>query len=125
MKAPGMESWTTRWLEVLAHAESEGFQVDSPMYGFGDPTSYRLVEAVVRATQECGAIRHGAECFNFYFPQELDNEFLVVWEGFHEKAGKPWDYKDAAELRSFLLDRIRDGYAFPLNPVWPLRDQGW
>ena len=26
-----------------------------------------------------GAVRHGAECFNFYFPQELDPEFLVVW----------------------------------------------
>ena len=31
---------------------------------------------------EAGAVRHGAECFNFYFPQELDREYLVIYEGF-------------------------------------------
>jgi len=30
-----------------------------------------------------GGVRHAAEAVNYYFPQELDDEFLVVWEGFH------------------------------------------
>merc|ERR1712136_587241 len=25
----------------------------------------------------------------------------------------------------FLMDRIDDGFSFPLNPVWPVRDEGW
>ena len=28
---------------------------------------------VVKVTASCGAIRHGAECFNFYFPQDLQS----------------------------------------------------
>ncbi|CAE7457066.1 unnamed protein product [Symbiodinium natans] len=56
---------------------------------------------------------------------ELDDEFLVVWQGFSEMHGKPWDYKDEASLRAFLLERIQEGFSFPLNPVWPVRDKGW
>jgi len=29
------------------------------------------------------------------------------------------------DLRQFLIERARDGFAFPINPVWPLRDNGW
>ena len=46
-----------------------------------------------------GAVRHGAECFNFYFPQELDKEFLVVWDGF---SNPPWKAFKEADLRDFL-----------------------
>merc|ERR1712107_201431 len=91
----------------------------------GDATSYGLIGAVVQATCDSGAVRHGAECFNSYFPQELDEEYLAVWDGFTEKEGKPWAYLDEAELRHFLLARIGEGYAFPLNSVWPVRDDGW
>jgi len=28
-------------------------------------------------------------------------------------------------LREFLLERVHEGYVFPLNPVWPVRDKGW
>jgi hypothetical protein len=28
-------------------------------------------------------------------------------------------------LRSFLLERAAEGFSFPLNPVWPVRDPGW
>merc|ERR1719265_1169944 len=28
-------------------------------------------------------------------------------------------------MRQFLLDRMDDGYCFPMNPVWPCRDKGW
>ena len=67
-------------------------------------------------------MRHGAECFNYYFPQDLDDQFLVVWSGY---SNPPWRSVGEPELRDFLLARCRDGYSFPLNPVWPIRDPGW
>ena len=48
---------------------AKGFHPNLPDFGFGDPTSYRFVEDVVSELKVCGAVRHGAECFNFYFPQ--------------------------------------------------------
>ena len=36
---------------------------------WGIPHDLRLPPKVVKVTESCGAIRHGAECFNFYFPQ--------------------------------------------------------
>jgi hypothetical protein len=63
-------------------------------------------------------VRHGAECFNFYFPQELDDEFLIVSESFPEK----WRYVSISELQDFLLQKIQEGYTFPLNPKWILCD---
>jgi hypothetical protein len=69
-----------------------------------------------------GALRHGAECFNYYFPQDLDDEFLVISE---DLPGKDhWTYMNAEEVQEFLLARIRDGYTFPLNLKWVLCD-GW
>jgi len=114
--------WTTRWLEVIRKASEGGFHPVFPKYGYGDPVSYRLISDIVEETAPCGAVRHGAECSNFYFPQELDDQYLVVWYKF---PNKPWDYMTEDGLRKFLLARIQDGYAFPINPVWPVRDQGW
>jgi len=122
LKAPDHNPWGVRWLEVLKKEGEKGFHPKFPKYGFGDPTSYRLIGDVVTETKDCGAIRHGAECFNYYFPQELDDEYLVVWEGFPDK---PWAYKTEKTMREFLLERMKDGYSFPLNPVWPCRDKGW
>jgi hypothetical protein len=69
-----------------------------------------------------GAVRHGAECFNYYFPQDLDDEFLVISE---DLPGKDhWAYMNAEEVQNFLIARIRDGYTFPLNLKWVLCD-GW
>mmetsp|Transcript_11987 Transcript_11987/g.21220 ORF Transcript_11987/g.21220 Transcript_11987/m.21220 type:complete len:748 (+) Transcript_11987:163-2406(+) len=116
------QSWNSRWLEVIAKEHERGYHPVPPKYGFGDPTSYRLIGDVVAETAPCGAIRHGAECCNLFFPQELDEEYLVVWHGFPDK---PWDYKTEEGLRKFLLERCEEGYAFPLNPVWPVRDKGW
>ncbi|CAE8721933.1 unnamed protein product, partial [Polarella glacialis] len=68
----------------------DGFQPKLPKFGFGDQTSYSITSDLVDSTVETGAVRHGAECFNWYFPQELDPEFLVVWEGFAgEKVSDP------------------------------------
>jgi len=122
LRTPSTSSWSTRWLSVLREAHDEGFEPVVPKYGFGDATSYGLTEAVVSATRDSGAVRHGAECFNAYFPQELDDHFLIVWEGFDDK---PWDYMMEPKLREFLTARIREGFSFPVNPVWLVRDPGW
>lgn len=61
---------------------------------------------VIAETAPCGAVRHGAECCNLYFPQELDDEYLIVWQGF---SGKPWDYKTEAKPRTFDLRSSRAG----------------
>ena len=122
LHSPSSSGWNTRWLEVLNEADRDGFHPEIPEFGFGDPTSYRLTKEVIEATKMCGAVRHGAECFNFYFPQELDSEYLIIWDGFE---GKTWSYRNSAGLVEFLLARVEDGYAFPLNPVWPVRDEGW
>jgi len=123
LKTPDHNPWTVRWLEVLKKEGERGFHPKIPKYGFGDPTSCRLIGDIVTCTSDCGAIRHGAECFNYYFPQELDDEYLVVWDGFQEE--KPWAYKTETTMREFLLERLEDGFCFPMNPVWPVRDKGW
>jgi CRP-like cAMP-binding protein len=122
LSTPDHQPWTSRWLTVLKEQAAVGFKYTLPKYGFGEATSTRLIEDVVTETLSCGAIRHGAECFNYTFPQELDDDFLVVWENYPDK---PWAYLTEPQLREFLLERITDGFAFPLNPVWPVRDKGW
>lgn len=122
LKTLDTNPWTSRWLTVIGEEAKRGFHPTLPKYGFGDPTSYRLTGDVVTETAPCGAIRHGAECCNFYFPQELDDEFLIVWK---ELPDKPWGYFTEAGVREFLLERVKDGWCFPLNPVWPVRDKGW
>jgi len=119
---PQPAGWTKRWLEVLKKEGAAGFHPELPKYGFGDPTSYDIMAKAVHRLGLSGAVRHGAECFNFYFPQELDEEFLVVWEGF---PSVPWQYLSQSQLKEFLLMRVPDGYSFPLNPKWLLCDEGW
>ena len=119
---PSGASWTKRWLEVLKKASDSGFKPEMPPYGFGDPTTYSIMQSVAQTLFVSGAVRHGAECSNFYFPQELDSDFLITWEGF---GTVPWRYFNQFELRSFLSERIEEGFAFPLNPKWILCDEGW
>jgi len=120
LRTPSGLGWGARWLKVLRIANAKGYHPKSPPLGNGDRHSYRLTEDVCETTLDSGAVRHGAECFNFYFPQELDNNYLVLAKGI-----EPWAYMNEAELREFLLARIQQGYTFPLNPVWPVRDEGW
>lgn len=122
LEKPGADNWTTRWFEVLSTLAQSGMKIDFPRCGFGDAASYALTEEIVDATKETGAVRHGAECFNFFFPQELDTKYLVVWHGF---PNQPWEYRSEPDLRAFLIERANEGFAFPLNPVWPVRDPGW
>jgi len=124
LETPSASSWTTRWLEVMKVAHDQGLHPTMSKYGLGDATSIRLCEAIIHSTSDSGAVRHGAECFNFYMPQELDDEYLVIWDGFEED-DKPWTYMDEDEMRDFLLSRVEEGYSCPLNPVWLVRDEGW
>merc|ERR1712007_98015 len=77
-------------------------------------------------TADCGAVRHGAESFNFSFPQDFDKDYLIVWDGFEDHHPHiPWKYCNMEELLKFLQERCRDGFLFPINPVWPARHPGW
>jgi len=115
--------WTSRWLEVLKASAADGFHPTVPRFGFGDATSYSIMENAVSHLKTNGAVRHGAECFNYYFPQDLDDEFLIVSDTLPGKGS--WKYVNAAELREFLLQKIDEGFTFPLNPKWVLCDEGW
>lgn len=115
------ESWTSKWLEILKNAARQNFYPQMPRFGFGDPTSYSMIEAAVsRSAKTCGAVRHGPECFNYFFPQDLDEEFLIIFPD-----NQLWKYVNAKELRSILREKIFEGFTFPLNPKWVLCDPGW
>lgn len=91
-----------------------------------DPKSYSIMEHAVERLKAAGsgAVRHGAECFNFYFPQELDEEFLVISENIPDSV-VPWKYMGVMELQHFLSRQLDVGYTFPLNLKWVLCDPGW
>jgi hypothetical protein len=59
-----------------------------------------------------GAICHGSECFNYYFPQEIDDVFLLISDTFQPV---PWKYVNAGELQEILCQKIKEGFVFPLN----------
>jgi hypothetical protein len=130
-------NWTSRWLEVLKKSAVQGFHPFMPKFGFGDVQSYHIMERAVAGLQETGAVRHGAECFNYYFPQELDAEFLIVYDEAPPSQGGTssskkkrkaavWQYVNVQQLQSFLLQKIEQGFTFPLNPKWILCDgDGW
>lgn len=115
-------TWTTCWLNVLKSFAAKGFNPAMPRFGFGDPKSYSITECAVSRLSTCGAVRHGAECFNYFFPQELDEEFLIVSDTL---PGVPWKYVGVSELQEFLCEKIDEGFTFPLNPKWVLCDKGW
>jgi len=120
--APSTKSWTSRWLDVLkeeAHKESP-YKPKMPRFGFGDPTSYRLMEGTIQRLTHDGAVRHGAECFNYYFPQEMDEQFLII----SSSIPVCWKYVNKDELIDFLCERASEGFTFPLNPKWILCDKG-
>jgi hypothetical protein len=78
-----------------------------PKYGFGDPKSYEIMRHAVKRLEEFGAVRHGAECFNYYFPQDLDDEYLVIGGNLE---GAKYKYMKLDELQSFLSDCIDKGF---------------
>jgi len=121
--AAGDSSWTSEWLEVLKASTLQGFYPKIPPLGFGDPTSYLIMEHAVGRLRGNGAVRHGAECFNYYFPQDLDEEFLIVSDRLPGKV--PWKYVNCKELQDLLIGFADQGFTFPMNPKWLLCDEGW
>jgi 3',5'-cyclic-nucleotide phosphodiesterase len=116
------KNWTASWLNVMKKNKSH---IPMPKYGFGDPKSYAIMKHAVQRLEEFGAVRHGAECFNFYFPQELDEEFLVIRGTGSNLPIPKYKYMKLDELQSFLSGCIDIGFTFPLNPKWVLCDSGW
>ena len=116
------ETWTVRWLEVLKKATAEGFHVELPEYGFGDPKSTSIMEHAAMKLQSTGAVRHGSECFNYHFPQEIDDMFLLISDTLKPV---PWKYVNVKDLQTILSKKIAEGFVFPLNPKWILCDPGW
>uniref|UniRef100_A0A7S2DY20 Anthrax toxin edema factor central domain-containing protein n=1 Tax=Octactis speculum TaxID=3111310 RepID=A0A7S2DY20_9STRA len=123
------ENWTSAWLNAkeeqkTIYNEHEAL-VKVSSYGLGDPTTTNFIESCCHKLGEHGAVRHGAECFNYMFPQEIDDEdMLIVWSGLSDKT-TPWKKVNRHELVQFLLDRVKDGFVFPPNPKWVLCDEGY
>lgn len=80
------KSWMGAWIQVLQREAEKGFHPHIPKWGFGDPKTSDVTVALAGALSVSGAVRHGAECFNFFFPQDLDDEYpkWVVADGWHE-----------------------------------------
>jgi len=125
LSTPGSTPWNVRWQDILLEEKKRCpfLSQEIPEYGFGDPTSSELIGGVIQATAACGAVRHGAESFNYLVPQEMDLDFLVVWSGGFEDP--PWRTLTEPELRNFLVERVADGFVFPVNAVWPVICPGW
>mmetsp|Transcript_34489 Transcript_34489/g.83672 ORF Transcript_34489/g.83672 Transcript_34489/m.83672 type:complete len:923 (+) Transcript_34489:297-3065(+) len=118
------KSWTGTWLNILKTEAAKGFHPETPPLGFSDPKTYTIMKQAIHRLREEGSVRHGAECFNFYFPQELDDHFLVISDNLPGTT-LPWKYVDPKGLQDILKTKIDEGYAFPLNPKWVLCDDGW
>jgi len=115
--------WTTRWLEVkMQHMRDEKSSHQMPKFGYADPLSYSMMTGAVHHLKSNGAVRHGPEAFNYGFPQELDDQYLVISDTF---PGVPWRYANCEELIDIMCEKIDEGFTFPLNPKWILCDPGW
>jgi len=117
-------SWTKRWLEVKKkHLRSGIASEEMSKFGYADPRSYTMMKGAVHRLRGNGAVRHGPECFNYGFPQELDDSYLVISDTLPGQV--PWKYVNSAELIDILCEKIDQGFTFPLNPKWILCDNGW
>lgn len=116
--------WTLRWLDCMKKlVNDKSFCGEMPKYGFADPRSYDVIRGAVHRLRNSGAVRHGPECFNYGFPQELDDYYLVISDTLPGKV--PWKYVNSNELLDILCQKVDEGFTFPLNPKWILADPGW
>eukprot|EP00956_Cyclotella_meneghiniana_P042373 scaffold248438_cov104-Cyclotella_meneghiniana.AAC.4 len=72
------KGWMETWFGVLKKAACKGFYPKTPKYGNGDPKSYEIISVAVSRLNETGCVRHGAECFNYFFPQDIDDTLLII-----------------------------------------------
>ena len=117
-----VNGWTESWIDTLKTADID-FRKIMQRYGFGDPKSYNVIECAIERLQSTGCVRHGAECFNWGFPQEMDDHFLVICDAL--PGNVPWKYMNLRQLQDLLISMIDDGFTFPINPKWILCDPGW
>ena len=114
----------SHWFDALDSAD-ERKKIE---IGFGDPKSYQIIEGAVArfAHNKNGAVRHGAECFNYKFPQKIDDKLLVIADyGEIDGTDRPFKYMTPSKLQEFMLDKLDEGFVFPLNPKWIIADVGW
>mmetsp|Transcript_34330 Transcript_34330/g.37944 ORF Transcript_34330/g.37944 Transcript_34330/m.37944 type:complete len:207 (-) Transcript_34330:77-697(-) len=116
-------SWMETWFKVLKEATLNGFYPKIPKYGNGDPKSSKIIEVAVSRLRATGCVRHGAECFNWFFPQEIDDEYLVISDTL--PGNLKWRKMNVLELQDMLIKKIDEGFTFPINPKWVLCDPGW
>jgi len=117
------EGWMHTWMKVQKKSILKGYYPSQPKYGYGDPKSYEITSVAVPRLQSTGCVRHGPECFNWYFPQEIDEEFLVVSDTL--PGDLKWKKMNVEELQEILIEKIDEGFTFPINPKWVLCDPGW
>lgn len=124
-KSPELEhaNWTSRWLDVLKKDTSRIESHKTPAFGFGDPKSDSIMKNAIDRLKMVGAVRHGSESFNYTFPQELDEEFLVISDAL--PGDLPWEYMNVRKLQKFLDERADEGFTFPLHVKWILCDCQW
>ncbi|KAL3796628.1 hypothetical protein ACHAW5_004039 [Stephanodiscus triporus] len=117
------EGWMDAWFKVLKSAALKGYYPKTPKYGNGDPKSYEIIEVAVSRLKETGCVRHGAECFNWFFPQEIDDEYLVISDTL--PGNVKWKKVNVQELQDLLITKIEEGFTFPINLKWVMCDPGW
>lgn len=111
------EGWMDAWFKILRSAALKGYYPTTPRFGNGDPKSYKIIEVAVSRLNETGCVRHGAECFNWFFPQEIDDRFLVISDTLIDSSVK-WKMVNVQELQDLLIAKIEEGFTFPINPKW-------
>ena len=111
-KTKTMKDWCDTWFDVLG--KSDGYHPKPPRFGNGDPKSYEIIEVGVSRLSSTGCVRHGAECFNWFFPQEMDDEFLIISDTLGGNI--KWKKVNAEELQEILIAKIDVGFTFPINP---------
>jgi hypothetical protein len=123
---PSKDSWTKQWLDVLKDSGNKGYHPKVPTGGYSDPKTRFIFNHAIDRLRTTGAVRHGAECYNYSFPQDLDEEVLVISDELPDQyKGCNWVYVDQDQLKDILKFKIDNGYTFPLNPKWILCDPGW
>jgi hypothetical protein len=103
-----MNGWIGR---LKVEAEQGQSPPEAGPLGYGDPTSCFLMSEAVTWTSAIGAVRHGAECFNYHFPQNLDEDYLVTWDGF--VGGTKFKYNGPPNARARSRACARSALASP------------
>eukprot|EP00933_Yihiella_yeosuensis_P006845 TRINITY_DN111664_c0_g1_i1.p1 TRINITY_DN111664_c0_g1~~TRINITY_DN111664_c0_g1_i1.p1 ORF type:complete len:618 (+),score=43.53 TRINITY_DN111664_c0_g1_i1:152-1855(+) len=123
------EDWDTQWMQMLQKGGKSAFAhlctEDMSPLGFGDDRLIEIIRGCVARTSETGAVRHSAECSNWYFPQPLDDHFLVICADVPSGWLQQWRYMTEDGLRTFVQDMATKGFAAAINPTIPVRYPAW